>query len=1207
MMNFLRNNIKSLWLKAIVVLAFLPTSASATHIIGGDITYRFLGGNKYEITLTLRRDCELGQVGFDRSASIGIFGVGTNQPYTLLDELRLPFMASDTIGNTIVSSCGFEGSEVCVQRTAYRDTVSLNYIKGGYLLAYQRCCRNNSLSNIVSPLETGTTEWVEITEEALLTGNSSPTFNNWPDVYICANQPLVFDHSGTDIDGDSIVYKTCAPFEGADINTNQPQPPFLPPYGNVVWQSPYSLANMMGGEPLVIDPKTGLITAIPNLVGQYLIGVCMEEYRNGVLISTVRRDFQYNVRVCSVPVVADFNVKVDACDSLSVTFDNISLDADRYEWNFNYPSTDPKFISTDTSPVFKYDMEGAYKVRLLAKSSNGACDSIIIRDIVVANGSDIPDLNLVSDNITICAGEKIALLTSPNSANKYQWSPQQGLDLSDPSNPIFVGVESGIYSVTVTNDNKCTNVGTITINVKPGTTPINIVGDQNICDSLVSLTASGASGTFEWSESQDFGTIISNNANLVAIQNELTKKYFVRSKQAECGDVINEITVTRRVVSIDYDDEVSICKGSEKSLIITNTNPDDVLTFTWNDPHIVSQANNEIIITTLGSDNGSFTVNGIATNQYGCTRAISILVNLGVLDNITFNAQLKSCDDYTMCFSTLGNLGGNVLWSFGSGQVIDTSSSTIPCFTYDSPGTYSVTLTSINAECPFSPVVEEITVPVLGDKNVDINSILQDCNSNNVCFSIDGDYQGNVLWDFGDINSFDNTSTLAAPCHKFSGSGTYNVTLTNDNPLCPFTKVVEVVVIDQPYSLNPIADEIICEGEMVTLKASSNDPASTFVWTNNQGVELGKGSTLDLNPMSDIKVIVTATNAKGCTDMDTVNVIIFKFAYTIDLPQVICPNSEFQIKVNISSPEKYTYEWSPAECVVMGGNTNQPVLLAVPGKSVSVVITNKETGCKETKVITPNIVAPLVYDFSGMLCNDQPSTVSINVSNSDAFTFQWSPSSAIISGGNTSNPVVKVLSGQVLTVVVTEKSTGCTKEIMYTPNVSPALNVSFTENNIEIEQGKDTDLSIKNPLSGAQYNWSTGESGTSINVDPIATTTYTVTVTDPNGCTGVGQITVNVRIVGCTDKDEYLPNAFTPNGDGKNDILYVKSNVITDMTLVIYNRWGQEMKKIVTIDEGWDGTYNGALLAPDAYAYYLKATCINGDQFTKKGNVSILK
>ena len=192
-------------------------------------------------------------------------------------------------------------------------------------------------------------------------------------------------------------------------------------------------------------------------------------------------------------------------------------------------------------------------------------------------------------------------------------------------------------------------------------------------------------------------------------------------------------------------------------------------------------------------------------------------------------------------------------------------------------------------------------------------------------------------------------------------------------------------------------------------------------------------------------------------------------------------------------------------------------------------------------------------------------------------------------------------------VAVTNKITGCAEVLNYIPVVLPSLSVEFDNVNIEISQGTDATIYIKNPITGASYDWSTGENGTSIQVDPNVTTVYTVTVTDSNGCAGTGSVTVTVRTVNCTDKEEYLPNAFSPNGDKVNDTLYVKSNVITDMTLLIYNRWGQEMFTSYNINDGWDGKKDDKPCAPDSYAYYLRGTCINGDTFIKKGNVSILK
>ena len=156
----------------------------------------------------------------------------TDTSAEIISEIRLPFISSDTIGKTLSNACGVEGLGVCVQATTYKTIVDLPSIPGGYIIAYQRCCRNSSLNNVINPLESGSTEWIAITEEALALKNSSPRFITWPDVYICANKPLIFNHSASDTDGDSLVYKICNPFDGASFQFPQPQPPASPPYSS---------------------------------------------------------------------------------------------------------------------------------------------------------------------------------------------------------------------------------------------------------------------------------------------------------------------------------------------------------------------------------------------------------------------------------------------------------------------------------------------------------------------------------------------------------------------------------------------------------------------------------------------------------------------------------------------------------------------------------------------------------------------------------------------------------------------------------------------------------------------------------------------------------------------------------------------------------------------------------------------------------------
>mgnify|MGYP002280440142 CR=1 FL=1 len=120
---------------------------------------------------------------------------------------------------------------------------------------------------------------------------------------------------------------------------------------------------------------------------------------------------------------------------------------------------------------------------------------------------------------------------------------------------------------------------------------------------------------------------------------------------------------------------------------------------------------------------------------------------------------------------------------------------------------------------------------------------------------------------------------------------------------------------------------------------------------------------------------------------------------------------------------------------------------------------------------------------------------------------------------------------------------------------------------------------------------------------PTATTTYCVLVL-ANGCSDTSCVTVNVDIV-CGEV--YVPTAFSPNGDGQNDILYVRGKGVQSVHMSIYNRWGNKVFETNSMDNGWDGKYHGNALNSAVFVYYIEATFVNGQTVTDKGNVSIVK
>ncbi len=388
------------------------TQVSATHVAGGSLTYKCLGNSEYEISLEFRRDCFNGapDAQFDDFASVTIFN-SNNQLMVLLGnggELRIPFIQDDTLNERLTSVCNVIGDNVCVQTTVYRDTVILPSIPGGYILAYQRCCRNNALTNVADPLNTGATYWVRITEQALQECNSSPVFENLPSVFICVNDTLRFDSRATDIDGDSLVYYLCTPSSGATEPEPMPQPSNPPPFDPIVWAQGYSENNMMGGSPISIDSETGQILAVPNQVGQFLIGVCVREFRDGVLLSEVRRDYEYAVRICGRDPIAGFEPEVDLrCDGLEVQMENLTtsnflpIDSIEFFWEFDFP--DGNLTSDEKDPLVVYPEAGMYDIRMIA--TDGMCFDTAYASVGVAPTGD-PTAGFAWESFD-CDGETI--------------------------------------------------------------------------------------------------------------------------------------------------------------------------------------------------------------------------------------------------------------------------------------------------------------------------------------------------------------------------------------------------------------------------------------------------------------------------------------------------------------------------------------------------------------------------------------------------------------------------------------------------------------------------------------------------------------------------------------------------------------------------------------------------------------------------------
>lgn len=386
----------ALRLAGILLGMTLSFSVSARHIIGGVITYTCEGEGRYNFVLKMYRDCYCPPpcAEFDPLAYIAVYRCNggdcnqlTQNSFIAQQDVRLGAVRKV---DAPTYPCLIP-PDICVEEAEYKFSLTLPTSDQSYHISYQRCCRNITINNIVDPESVGATYTIEITPEAQRVCNDSPVFDDFPPTVICAGAPLVYDHSATDLDGDQLVYEFCNPIEGGGRNTtpafvetcigSQPNPACPPPYDLVRFAAPnYSSIAPLGyqigtSEPILkINPNTGIITGTPQIKGQYVVGICVSEYRNGVLLSRVFRDFQFNVASCDAQVVAQVKADeeidgkqflINACGITDVYLENESFQRQfikNFEWRFNIKGTVQ--TSKEWSPTITFPGIGQYEGQL---------------------------------------------------------------------------------------------------------------------------------------------------------------------------------------------------------------------------------------------------------------------------------------------------------------------------------------------------------------------------------------------------------------------------------------------------------------------------------------------------------------------------------------------------------------------------------------------------------------------------------------------------------------------------------------------------------------------------------------------------------------------------------------------------------------------------------------------------------------------------
>lgn len=268
-------------------------------------------------------------------------------------------------------------------------------------------------------------------------------------------------------------------------------------------------------------------------------------------------------------------------------------------------------------------------------------------------------------------------------------------------------------------------------------------------------------------------------------------------------------------------------------------------------------------------------------------------------------------------------------------------------------------------------------------------------------------------------------------------------------------------------------------------------------------------------------------------------------------------------------------------------------------------------GCiASDSVIVNNFAIKVTYATTFDVCKGVGKQITVTNQTPDVLTAIWTPATLIDGSNTVLNPTIKASADGTLAVQF-KNQYGCSladniavKSHEVVANAKTSANYIYVDDQIT--------LNAEPTGTGYTYKWTpatdiVSTTSATTTATPKQTTTYIVEVTDAFGCSDTSSVIINVDIPLCQEPYIFIPRAFSPNGDGLNDKMFVRGDYLKELEFAIYNRWGERVFYSTSLENGWDGTFNGKPVAPDVYGYYVKGTCKKGEAFFSKGNITVLK
>jgi gliding motility-associated-like protein len=866
-----------------------------------------------------------------------------------------------------------------------------------------------------------------------------------------------------------------------------------------------------------------------------------------------------NASFSYAPATACANTPIQFTDTATGNITGIT-----HQWNFGDGGT-----STAHNPQHSYATGGSYTVTLVMGNSLGCFDTVTQQ--LTMNPQ--PSVSAGPDQ-AICAGQNTSVQLQASGAQSYSWTPSTGLSCTNCSNPVANPTTNTAYVVTGTGSNGCTKKDTVLVNVN---TPPNVYAGPNvtICQGQTTQLQATGGTTYQW---------IGNNLscttcpNPVASPTSTTTYMAIGTNQAGCSDTA-QITVTVNVaptVNVTPNQQ-TICQGASVNLQASGAS-----TYYWT-PSTGLSCNNCANPVASPAATTTYVLLGQALN--GCQDTAHVTITLSI-PPVSAGPDAAVCDGFSAQLQASGAV--SYVWSPATG--LSCTSCPNPLVNVSTTTTYTVTGTDTLGCTATDQVLVNIgsipTVTAGPDQTI--------CEGDALPLQATGadTYTWSPATDLSCSSCANPTATPAA---------TTTYTLVGATTMgCIDSATLTITVNPRPVILAG-PDQTLCEGLPAQLSATGG---VSYSWSPGTGLSCTNCDNPVATPSTTTLYTVTGTGNNGCTSADdvTVNIVPAPPVYA-GADATICSGNTLQLNATGAD----TYTWTPATDLSCADCADP---IATPAQTTTYTVTGTDAnGCTKSDDILVTVLqrVPVNVSDDDSICVGESTTLTATGGDS----YLWLPAEGL-NNNQVATPVASPQNTTTYMAIIFQQ--GCFADTNYvTVMVSHPPQVSLGPDQ-KIIVGSSIQLTAEG-TGIYSYAWDNVESLSCADCkDPLATptapTVYTVTVSNEYGCKTSDDISITLK---CDQSQVFIPNSFSPNGDGNNDKFYASGKGIRQITKVmIYNRWGEVVFSSLNMQinkpaSGWDGTYKGKPLSPDVFIYYIEAVCEMGDILQYKGDISLIR